>query len=95
MLTLLEQIDKGTLWRAIGGIHPPENKSLSNGGCISKLASAQEYVLPLAQVGDNAKLGIAQGEYVKRGRRSPYLQALAIYLYTLPPLDISPPLKSA
>ncbi|WP_037471757.1 electron transport complex subunit RsxC, partial [Shewanella waksmanii] len=68
MLTLLEQIDKGTLWRAIGGIHPPENKSLSNGGCISKLASAQEYVLPLAQVGDNAKLGIAQGEYVKKGQ---------------------------
>ncbi|WP_394201827.1 electron transport complex subunit RsxC [Shewanella waksmanii] len=68
MLTLLEQIDKGTLWRAIGGVHPPENKIQSNAGCITRLSPAQEYIIPLPQVGDSAKLVVAKGDYVKKGQ---------------------------
>lgn len=67
MLTLLEQIDQGTLWGAIGGIHPPERKRLSNTSEISFLPLADEYVLPLPQVGDNAVLTVTIGDYVTKG----------------------------
>ncbi|ACA86835.1 electron transport complex subunit RsxC [Shewanella woodyi] len=67
MLTLLEQIDKGTLWRAIGGIHPPEQKVLSNTTNIASLPIADEYVIPIPQVGDNATLSVSVGDYVTKG----------------------------
>lgn len=67
MLTLLEQIDQGTLWRAIGGIHPPERKTLSNTSKISCLPLADEYIVPLTQVGDNAVLNVTIGDYVTKG----------------------------
>ena len=67
MLTLLEQIDKGTLWHATGGIHPPECKVQSNTTDISSMRLADEYTLPLPQVGDNAVLTVAIGDYVTKG----------------------------
>ena len=67
MLTLLEQIDKGTLWHPIGGIHPPECKNQSNTTQISSLPLADEYILPLPQVGDNAILTAVVGDYVTKG----------------------------
>ncbi|RTR33696.1 electron transport complex subunit RsxC [Shewanella atlantica] len=67
MLTLFEQIDKGTLWRSIGGIHPPESKTLSNRTCIASLALADEYVVPLNQVGESSVLAVSEGDYVTKG----------------------------
>jgi len=67
VLTLLEQIDKGTLWRAIGGIHPPGRKKRSNRTSIASLALADEYVIPLTQVGESSLLAISEGDYVTKG----------------------------
>ena len=67
MLTLFEHIDKGTLWRPIGGIHPPERKNLSNRKPIKTLPLADEYVVPLPQVGESAVLIVKQGDYVAKG----------------------------
>jgi electron transport complex protein RnfC len=67
VLTLLEQIDKGTLWHPIGGIHPPECKDQSNTTQILSLPLADEYTLPLPQVGDNAVLTVVVGDYVTKG----------------------------
>ncbi len=68
MLTLLEQIDKGTLWHAAGGIHPPQSKSASNTTPISKIALAKQYYVPLPQVGENAILVVKVGDYVLKGQ---------------------------
>ncbi|GIU18653.1 electron transport complex subunit RsxC [Shewanella sp. MBTL60-007] len=68
MLTLLEQIDKGTLWRSHGGVHPPELKTLSNKTTISELPLAVEYILPLTQVGDSALLTVKVGDRVLKGQ---------------------------
>ena len=67
VLTLFEQIDKGTLWRSIGGIHPPERKSLSNRTSIASLTIADEYIVPLNQVGESSVLAISEGDYVTKG----------------------------
>ncbi|MGS0681912.1 electron transport complex subunit RsxC [Shewanella sp. 125m-7] len=68
MLTLLEQIDKGTLWRSHGGVHPSELKTLSNQTRIGKLPLANQYILPLTQVGDSALLAVKVGERVLKGQ---------------------------
>ncbi|GIU50946.1 electron transport complex subunit C [Shewanella sairae] len=68
MLTLLEQIDKGTLWRSHGGVHPPELKNLSNQTKIGQLPLANQYILPLPQVGDSALLAVKTGERVLKGQ---------------------------
>ncbi|QFU22655.1 electron transport complex subunit RsxC [Shewanella eurypsychrophilus] len=67
MLTLFEQIDKGTLWHSIGGIHPPERKSISNHTPIKTLPLAAEYIIPLPQVGESAVLVVKPGDYVAKG----------------------------
>ncbi|ASJ96703.1 electron transport complex subunit RsxC [Shewanella marisflavi] len=68
MLTLLEQIDKGTLWRIPGGIHPPEHKSLSNQNKIAKLPLAAHYVVPVPGVGETCTLAVKVGDTVAKGQ---------------------------
>ncbi|WP_144207374.1 electron transport complex subunit RsxC [Shewanella donghaensis] len=68
MLTLLEQIDKGTLWHSPGGIHPPQLKQLSNTQAISTIALADKYLVPLPQVGDCARLAVNVGDQVLKGQ---------------------------
>lgn len=68
MLTLLEQLDKGTLWRSPGGIHPPEMKSVSNGTAIATLPLFDEYLVPLPQVGEQAILAVKVGDTVLKGQ---------------------------
>ncbi|MCP3127361.1 electron transport complex subunit RsxC [Shewanella sp. KJ2020] len=67
MLTLLDQLDKGTLWRSPGGIHPPEVKFLSNTTPIGQLPLAQEYLVPVPQVGENCTLAVKVGDKVLKG----------------------------
>ncbi|MCE9785849.1 electron transport complex subunit RsxC [Shewanella algae] len=68
MLTLLEQLDKGTQWRLTGGIHPPQMKDLSNGSPIERLPLASEFLLPVPQVGDSAVLEVKVGDRVLKGQ---------------------------
>ncbi|MEZ9537935.1 electron transport complex subunit RsxC [Shewanella sp. 10N.286.51.B8] len=68
MLTLLEQIDKGTLWHSPGGIHPPQLKTLSNTQAVRQLPLAAQYRVPLPQVGDCARLTVKVGEQVLKGQ---------------------------
>ncbi|MCU8084309.1 electron transport complex subunit RsxC [Shewanella sp. SM23] len=67
MLTLLDQLDKGTLWRSPGGIHPPEVKFLSNATPISQLPLAATYLVPIPQVGENCTLAVNIGDSVLKG----------------------------
>lgn len=77
MLTLLDQLDKGTLWRSPGGIHPPEVKFLSNTTPISQLPLAQEYLVPVPQVGENCTLAVKVGDKVLKG--TPLTQGTSIW----------------
>uniref|UniRef100_UPI0026224865 electron transport complex subunit RsxC n=1 Tax=uncultured Shewanella sp. TaxID=173975 RepID=UPI0026224865 len=67
MLSLLEQIDNGTLWQSPGGIHPPQLKSLSNQTKITRLPLAKEYIIPVPQLGEQAVLAVNVGEHVLKG----------------------------
>ena len=77
MLTLLDQLDKGTLWRSPGGIHPPEVKFLSNTTPISQLPLAHEYLVPVPQVGENCTLAVKVGDKVLKG--APLTQGTSIW----------------
>jgi electron transport complex protein RnfC len=68
VLTLLEQLDKGTLWRSPGGIHPPELKTLSNQKPISSLPLASRFVIPVPLVGQQATLSVKVGDKVLKGQ---------------------------
>nr|WP_283771651.1 electron transport complex subunit RsxC [Shewanella sp. 10B] len=76
-MTLLDQLDKGTLWRSPGGIHPPEVKFLSNTTPISQLPLAQEYLVPVPQVGENCTLAVKVGDKVLKG--APLTQGTSIW----------------
>lgn len=77
MLTLLDQLDKGTLWRSPGGIHPPEVKFLSNTTPISQLPLADTYLVPIPQVGENCTLAVNIGDSVLKG--TPLTQGTSIW----------------
>lgn len=77
MLTLLDQLDKGTLWRSPGGIHPPEVKFLSNATPISQLPLADTYLVPIPQVGENCTLAVNIGDSVQKG--TPLTQGTSIW----------------
>ncbi|KID58133.1 electron transporter RnfC [Pseudoalteromonas luteoviolacea] len=69
METLLEQIESGKLWQFPGGIHPPEQKSLSNQAAIGSLPLPEYLVLPLKQhIGANGQLLVNKGEHVLKGQ---------------------------
>ncbi|WP_445945695.1 electron transport complex subunit RsxC [Shewanella sp.] len=68
MLTLLEQLDKSTLWHSPGGIHPPELKHLSNQSSAATLALAAQYIVPVPQVGEQAILLVNVGDKVNKGQ---------------------------
>uniref|UniRef100_UPI00404738D2 electron transport complex subunit RsxC n=1 Tax=Shewanella baltica TaxID=62322 RepID=UPI00404738D2 len=77
MLTLLDQLDKGTLWRSPGGIHPPEVKFLSNATPIGKMPLASTYLVPVPQVGENCTLAVKVGDSVLKG--TPLTQGTSIW----------------
>lgn len=68
MLTLLEQFDKGTLWPTTGGIFPPEMKFLSNNTPIANIPFANEYLVPIPQVGETAILAVNIGDHILKGQ---------------------------
>ncbi|QUI62636.1 electron transport complex subunit RsxC [Pseudoalteromonas sp. A22] len=69
METLLEQIESGKLWQFPGGIHPPEQKTLSNQQPIARLPLPDKLILPLKQhIGANGSLLVNSGEHVLKGQ---------------------------
>ncbi|WP_193343351.1 electron transport complex subunit RsxC, partial [Pseudoalteromonas luteoviolacea] len=69
METLLEQIENGKLWQFPGGIHPPEQKFVSNKTGIGVLPLPEYLVLPLKQhIGANGQLLVNKGEHVLKGQ---------------------------
>ncbi|KZN50177.1 electron transport complex subunit RsxC [Pseudoalteromonas luteoviolacea] len=69
METLLEQIESGKLWQFPGGIHPPEQKFVSNQIGIGNLPLPEYLVLPLKQhIGANGQLLVNKGEHVLKGQ---------------------------
>ncbi|GGQ11899.1 electron transport complex subunit RsxC [Shewanella litoralis] len=68
MLTLLEQLDKGSLWQSPGGIHPPQLKTLSNQSAIARLPLATRFIVPVPLVGEQATLSVGVGDKVLKGQ---------------------------
>ena len=69
MEKLLEQIKKGTVWAFPGGVHPPQQKSLSNNAPIARLPLPEKLVLPLKQhIGASGKLIVEKNQHVLKGQ---------------------------
>ncbi|MGP9493907.1 electron transport complex subunit RsxC [Pseudoalteromonas sp. AOP7-A1-14] len=69
MEKLIEQIKQGKVWPFPGGVHPPQQKSLSNTHAIMRLPLPDKLVVPLKQhIGANGKLIVAKGEQVLKGQ---------------------------
>ncbi|PSV12993.1 electron transport complex subunit RsxC [Photobacterium leiognathi subsp. mandapamensis] len=69
MLSIIEQIKQGKLWDFHGGIHPAENKGLSNKSPIVNAGIPQELVLPLKQhIGSKGDIIVAVGDKVQKGQ---------------------------
>ncbi|WP_261591776.1 electron transport complex subunit RsxC, partial [Pseudoalteromonas holothuriae] len=69
MDSLVEQIERGTLWQFPGGVHPPEQKSLSNQLPIARLPLPDKIVLPLKQhIGANGQLLVNKGDKILKGQ---------------------------
>ncbi|KPH92719.1 electron transporter RnfC [Pseudoalteromonas undina] len=69
MEKLLEQIKKGTVWAFPGGVHPPQQKSLSNNTPIARLPLPEKLVLPLKQhIGASGKLIVEKSQHVLKGQ---------------------------
>ena len=69
MEKLLEQIKKGTVWAFPGGVHPPQQKSLSNSAPIARLPLPEKLVLPLKQhIGASGKLIVEKNQHVLKGQ---------------------------
>ncbi|WP_462151036.1 electron transport complex subunit RsxC [Pseudoalteromonas xiamenensis] len=76
MDSLLEQIERGTLWQFPGGIHPPEQKSISNTTAIARLPLPEKLVIPIKQhIGANGVLLVKKGEAVLKGQALTAIQA--------------------
>ncbi|MDV5170489.1 electron transport complex subunit RsxC [Photobacterium rosenbergii] len=69
MLSIIEQIKQGQLWDFPGGIHPAENKTLSNRTEITHAGIPDELVLPLKQhIGTKGEILVTVGDKVLKGQ---------------------------
>ena len=69
MLSIIEQIKQGKLWDFHGGIHPAENKALSNKQPIKAAGIPHELVLPLKQhIGSRGDIIVNIGDHVLKGQ---------------------------
>jgi electron transport complex protein RnfC len=67
--TILERLSIGHLWDFPGGVHPSEQKSLSNKDVINQLPLPSHVYIPVKQhIGVDGKLLIAVGDYVLKGQ---------------------------
>ncbi|WP_075181712.1 electron transport complex subunit RsxC [Pantoea sp. 1.19] len=68
MRNLLNFFKKEPLWDFAGGIHPPENKTQSNGTPLRQLPLPARFIIPLKQhIGHEGELRVKPGDRVRRG----------------------------
>ncbi|MCM0147470.1 electron transport complex subunit RsxC [Photobacterium galatheae] len=69
MLSIIEQLKLGKLWDFPGGIHPPEQKTLSNQQPIAQALLPDELIIPLKQhLGAVGSLCVNVGDKVLKGQ---------------------------
>jgi electron transport complex protein RnfC len=66
---LLEQIKRGIVWPFPGGVHPPQQKSLSNTTSLVRLPLPEKLVISVKQhIGAHGKLLVKKGQHVLKGQ---------------------------
>ncbi len=69
MLSIIEQIKQGQLWDFHGGVHPAENKAISNQAELRHAGVPQQLIIPLKQhIGSRGDIIIAVGDNVLKGQ---------------------------
>ncbi|WP_440874030.1 electron transport complex subunit RsxC [Thalassotalea sp. PLHSN55] len=69
MEQIIERIKRGHFWKFHGGIHPPEQKFLTNAKPIRTLTMPKQLILPLQQhIGHAGKLIVNEGDTVLKGQ---------------------------
>jgi len=69
MDSIIERINQGKFWHFHGGIHPPEQKSITSGKPIKLLALPKQLILPLQQhIGFQGDLLVKVGDKVLKGQ---------------------------
>ncbi len=70
MKSIIERIKKSHFWKFHGGIHPPEQKFLTNDKPIRSLELPPELILPLQQhIGQKGELLVKEGDKVLKGQQ--------------------------
>lgn len=69
MDSVLSRIKNNHFWKFHGGIHPPEQKFLTNDKPIKPLNLPKQLTIPIQQhIGDAGELIVAKGDYVFKGQ---------------------------
>ncbi|MEW6982052.1 electron transport complex subunit RsxC [Colwelliaceae bacterium 6471] len=69
MESVIERITRGHFWKFHGGIHPPEQKQLTNNKPIRQIPIPAELVIPLQQhIGHAGELLVKVGDKVLKGQ---------------------------
>ena len=70
MKSIIERINKGHFWKFHGGIHPPQQKFLTNEKPIRTLELPKELIIPLQQhIGQIGELLVKTGDKVLKGQQ--------------------------
>jgi len=68
--SIIERINKGHFWKFHGGIHPPQQKFLTNEKPIRTLELPKELIIPLQQhIGQIGELLVKTGDKVLKGQQ--------------------------
>ncbi|WP_252730818.1 electron transport complex subunit RsxC [Colwellia sp. E2M01] len=69
MESVIERISRGQFWDFHGGIHPPEQKTLTSTKPIKQLALPKQLIIPLQQhIGLEGDILVSIGEHVLKGQ---------------------------
>ncbi|EDM64934.1 electron transport complex protein RnfC [Moritella sp. PE36] len=69
MMSLIEQIKNGKLWRYLGGVHPKENKTQSTSLAITTASIPKHLIIPVKQhIGQGGQIIVASGDRVLKGQ---------------------------
>ena len=69
MMSLIEQIKNGKLWRYLGGIHPQQNKTQSTSLAITTASIPKHLIIPVKQhIGQGGQIIVASGDRVLKGQ---------------------------
>lgn len=70
MESIIERIKNNRFWTFHGGIHPPEQKQLSNDKPIKTIALPEKLIIPLQQhIGSKGDLLVNVGDHVLKGQQ--------------------------